>query len=512
MLFRSFPDGKGESLYGPGPSYPSVREHNAIDRQLSLTGDWIGKWFIWDGIRALDLLLEHEDVDNTRIGVTGNSGGGTMTAFAVACDPRITMAAPSCWITSWYHNGINEEPLDAEQCPPGILASGLEQTDLLLARAPNPIILLTQEQDFFDQRGSVEAFQRLSHVYKLLGAEHNAAYHVGPGGHNYWPDSREAMYEFFNHHAGINLPGKEPELQIESMKDLQCTVTGQTSDIENAKTLPMIIREISQKLVTERGEVAHGELINCVRKRLNLKQHDNVPDYRILRPWNERGYARPCTSHFLLETDEYGAQVIVTKLEDEYRSARPSKGSGQALLYIPHLSSDVELREDNHLRALESEYPAFFACDYRGIGESRPDTCRPDSFFGMYGSDYHYASYATMLGDTYVGWRVDDIISTLNWIASFGYDNVHLTAKGWGSIPAAMAALLDDRVKNVTLINAPISFTEIAETPMQKWPFSALLPGALVNFDLPDIYKALSTKKLQLIDPWNAVSGPDTNW
>jgi len=40
---------------------------------------------------------------------TGNSGGGTMTVFAVACDSRVTMAAPSCWVSSWHHNVINEE-------------------------------------------------------------------------------------------------------------------------------------------------------------------------------------------------------------------------------------------------------------------------------------------------------------------------------------------------------------------------------------------------------------------
>jgi len=108
------PDCKDESLFGPGPgpSYPSVPEHNAMDRQQTLVGDWIGRWFVWDGVHALDVLLEQEGVDSTRVGVTGNSGGGTMAAYAVACDPRITMATPSRWITSRYHNGINEEHFD----------------------------------------------------------------------------------------------------------------------------------------------------------------------------------------------------------------------------------------------------------------------------------------------------------------------------------------------------------------------------------------------------------------
>jgi pimeloyl-ACP methyl ester carboxylesterase len=169
------------------------------------------------------------------------------------------------------------------------------------------------------------------------------------------------------------------------------------------------------------------------------------------------------------------------------------------VLYLPHHSSDDELRADPRLRELATANPVFFACDYRGIGESRPDTCRPDSFFGLYGSDYHYASYATLFGESYAAWRVHDVLATLDWMASFGYDRVHLVAQGWGTIPGALAALLDDRVRQVTLIHAPNSYAELAEAPMQSWPFSAMLPGALTQFDLPDIYRELTARGLNRV-------------
>ncbi len=503
-----YPNGQGESLFGPGPSYPSVREHNALDRAMALTGDWIGRWFIWDGIRALDVLLEQENVDPTRVGVTGNSGGGTMTVFATACDPRVTMAAPSCWVTSWYHDGINEEPLDAEQCPPGVLAAGLEQSDLLLARAPQPVILLTQEEDFFDQRGSLEAFERLRHVYRLLGAEGNAAYHVGPGTHNYWLDSREAMYAFFNRHAGVEAAATEPKLVIEAVEMLRCTPTGQVSDLPGTSCVPAFTAARSRELAGKRGTPSGGELRHRVETLLHLPRRAGPPDYRILRAWNARGYARPHANQFVLETDpRFGAQAVVTKLEDVPRAARPARGSGPALLYLPHLSVDQELREDARIRELETQLPAFFACDYRGIGESRPDTCRPDSFFDSYGSDFHYASYASMLGDSLVAWRVHDVLCTIDWMASLGYDQVHLVAQGWGTIPGSLAALLDARVRQVTLIHAPNSFAELAEAPLPHWPFSSMLPGVLILFDLPDVYRELAGKNLREIESWGAAAG-----
>lgn len=492
-----YPDGQGESLFGLGPSYPSVREHNAADKELALTGDWLGRWFIWDGIRALDVLLAQDGVDRTRVGVTGVSGGGTMTAYAVACDPRLTMAAPCCWVSSWYHNLLNEEPLDAEQCPPGILAAGLEQSDLLLARAPNPLILLTEEQDFFDQRGSLEAFARLRHVYRLLGAEDRAAYYVGPGTHGYWQGAREAMCAFFNRHAGVVAPSPEGTLVLEKPETLRCTPTGQVSDLPGVRCVPAFTAARSRELAATRGTPAGAELRLRVTNLLQLPERHGPPDYRILRPWKARGYARSHANQFVLETDpRYGAQAIVTKLEDERRTSRPRRGGPAAVLYLPHLSSDQELREDERIRELELANSAFFACDYRGIGESRPDTCRPDSFFDLYGSDYEYASHATMLGESYVAWRVHDVLCTLDWMATFGYDQVHLVAQGWGTIPGALAARLDGRVTRVTLLGAPDSFATTVADPRQAWPFSALLPGALAHFDLPDLYRELAAKSL----------------
>ncbi|MBD3293156.1 MAG: hypothetical protein GF393_09545, partial [Armatimonadia bacterium] len=397
-------DGEGDSLVGNG-----VREHNFMARQQLLVGEFIGTWFAWDGIRAMDVLLQQENIDPTRIGVTGNSGGGNMTAYSVALDDRSTMSAPSCWIASWYHNGTNEEPIDAEQCALNALALGLEQSDLLVAQAPEPSLMITQEQDFFDQRGSLEARDRLRHIYDLLGAEDVFGYHVGPNVHGYWQDGREAMYAFFNEHADVDAPGREPDLQLEEDETLQVTETGQVDDM-GAKSVFDFTRQKSLRLAEQRGAPSGEELLRCVRGLLDLPERDGPPPYRVLRPWSKRGYARERANQFVLITEpEYNAQAVVTKLEDEYRTARPLRGEGPALLYLPHLSSDDELREDAYLRSLQETNEAFFACDYRGIGESRPVSCRPDKFFHLYGSDYHYASYALMLGESYVSWRVHDV-------------------------------------------------------------------------------------------------------
>ena len=84
-------------------------EHNLCNKMLLLQGDAFCKWRIWDGVRALDYLLTRPEVDTARVGVTGNSGGGTMSTYLWSFDDRFTMGAPSCYLTSFERNFDNEQ-------------------------------------------------------------------------------------------------------------------------------------------------------------------------------------------------------------------------------------------------------------------------------------------------------------------------------------------------------------------------------------------------------------------
>ena len=82
--------------------------HNRLNRQLMALGETMSDWRTYDGIRSVDYLLTRPEVDPARIGINGNSGGGTMTAMIFANDTRIMAAAPSCYITTFCHNVQNE--------------------------------------------------------------------------------------------------------------------------------------------------------------------------------------------------------------------------------------------------------------------------------------------------------------------------------------------------------------------------------------------------------------------
>ena len=511
------PIGQGERLQYPGgddEDGQKVRwgtlQHNYIGNPQLLVSDFFGTWRAWDGMCAIDYLLTRAEVDPARIGVTGCSGGGTMSTLLTALERRLTMSAPSCYVTSWRRDIENELAADAEQMVPNAHALLVGQHDLLLMNAPDALILLTAAEDFFDQRGSRESYARIEHIYKLLGAGELLDYYVGPGGHGYPPAMRDAMAAHFCQAAGLPVVAKDESFEEERQEALWCTQSGQVAELDPTWAWEFTAQR-SRELAAQRGAPSGEELLARVREVLELPERAGPPNARVLRLWNQRGYARPWQSHFVLDTDpRFGAQAIVTKLEDEARHAEPLSaqaagldvpGTGAAVLYLPHLSSDAELREDDFVRELEAANPAFFACDYRGIGESMPDAVKPDSFTSYYGSDYFYAAHATMFGESYVAWRVHDILSTLDWMGAYGYTQVHLVARGYGAIPGALAALLHPGVTRVTLIHPLTSYAEIAEAELYNWPLSAMIPSVLEHFDLPDVYRALAAKQLEVIDP-----------
>jgi dienelactone hydrolase len=501
------PVGQGERIQyltdNLKPRRVNVNEHIYEGNQMFLTGDSLSAWFAWDGIRAIDYLLSRSEVDPKHIGVTGVSGGGTQTSWMCGNDPRITMAAPACFVTTIRRNLENEEPGDTEQNPLRLLSQGLDHSDFYAAMAPKPVIFLGQEKDFFDIRGTEESFTRLRNLYQLLGAEQNIKLNVGPGFHDYPKSSREAMYSMFNKATKVSDTIVEPAVILEKEETLWCTPHGQVGE-SGPRTIFSYTKERSIELKLKRGNVNGEALKKAVIETLKLPSYDGVPDFRILRQVPDRNYPKKFSCTYVVET-EPGISALVYRLADEDIYYRPPTGLKRAILYISHQSADDELRNEPLLVQLIHDEPdsAIFACDLRGIGESQPNTTH-EPFSSPYGSDYLYSVFSIMLDYPYLGQKTYDLLRVINWIKSYGHQEIHLVAKGWGTIPSTFAAMFSDNVTQVTLKNALTSYSEIAENEEYNWPLQCLLPGVLRSFDLPDCYRSLRTKKLRQIEPWNA--------
>jgi len=266
-------------------------------------------------------------------------------------------------------------------------------------------------------------------------------------------------------------------------------------------------RDRARELASQRRKLSGKALTNGLTKLLSLPNRTAPPEYRVMR---ERVIRRNPVFRdygFVIET-ESGAGAPVFAMLHAIPKTAPLyyfPKAAEATLHIPHRSSLSEIIGGQISHSAEEK--VLFALDVRGMGEMTARTHKDEGedFFHPYRSDYLYAGEGLKLNEPYVGRRVHDILSTLDLMQANGYESIHLSGRGMGAIPAAMAALLHPMVKQVTLHNALLSYQGLTEDPRYDWPLSAMIYGVLENLDLPDILRELAaTKKLTVVDPWNS--------
>lgn len=473
--------------------------HNMMGKQLELVGEFFGMWRVWDGIRSLDYLLTRPEVDPDRIGLTGNSGGGTLTTWLWAVEDRFTMAAPGCFVTTFLHNLENELPADCEQYPPGVIGKGLDMADFFIAHAPKPVILLGQKYDYFDRRGLVSAHEDLRRFYNVLKApKENIACSLGPQGHGYSSHNQEAMVDFFCFHAGM----KHVRIsETEVLKDEELCATPKGNVIlAGSKPIYEMIAEKADEFAGKRKNLSAESLRERLIKLLNIPKERDIPYYRVLRQTNISGntYAR-----YAIETEQ-NIQVIMKK-----RMAKPEYSGTLDIqeivhLYIPHLSSEDDIINDPMVAELKKLYELHLL-DVRGLGESMPEDM--SQFLQPYGLDYMFHGYGLLLGESYIGRRVHDVLSTIDLLMHEGTSEINLYGRGQGAIIALFAAVIQDKIKSITLKNAPESYESWIHAPLVSWPSANFLRDTLKYFDLPNCMRIIKDK-LTIIEPWGADMKP----
>ena len=158
---------------------------------------------IWNGIRVIDFLSSLSDVDTTRIGVTGASGGGSQSFFIAAFDPRIALSVPAVIVASHTYGacpceiGFPIHHLDN--------ALGTNNVEIPALFAPKPQLVISVGKDMTCNTPSVE-FPYLQAVYSLYGkkdAIENA--HFADEGHDYGPSKRYVLYHFVAKHFHLDI-------------------------------------------------------------------------------------------------------------------------------------------------------------------------------------------------------------------------------------------------------------------------------------------------------------------
>ena len=150
-----------------------------------LVGQTMIGWRVWDVMRTLDYIATRPELDSNRVGLMGISGGGTVTTFATALEPRLKVALISGYLNT-FRDSVGSLSHCIDNYVPGIL-NWAEMHDIAGLIAPRPLFVESGEQDrIFPVHASVESVQAVRAIYQVFAAEDRIEQEVFPDEHAFW--------------------------------------------------------------------------------------------------------------------------------------------------------------------------------------------------------------------------------------------------------------------------------------------------------------------------------------
>lgn len=144
---------------------------------------------LWNSLRAVDFVSRLPDVDASRIGMTGPSGGGTQTMLLTAVDDRITFSAPVNMVSAYMQGG------DTCENAPG-LRVGTNNVEIAAMAAPRPMLIVSATGDW-TRHVPQEEFPEIQRVYELYDRKTNVSVAQFDAPHNLNEQSRNAVERYF---------------------------------------------------------------------------------------------------------------------------------------------------------------------------------------------------------------------------------------------------------------------------------------------------------------------------
>lgn len=462
----------GASLAGGATS-----QHSLAGAQALLLGQSFARYRIWDAKRALDYLLSRPEVEASRIGCTGCSGGGTLATYISALDPRIKVAAPSCYMNT-FRKLFAGEIGDAEQSLPDFLSSGLDLADYVELFAPKPWLIGSTIGDFFPLEGARQVYEESRRWYRIYDAEEKIRWAVGPGGHGTPTEIREAIYGWM---ILWLKDGKgdaaEQHIEMHPNFELRATETGQVSTALQGRDLDDVLRE---ELRNRKGQGTPAAMM------------------ATLQAWSPAPAGEPAQARVV---DETRTEAFIT--ERIVFEAEPGLELDGTLI-VPRaagLKPGVLVVET---AAMPSGLPMEIARAGAVVLALNPrGTPAPEESNRLLG-DWLANTQAWLIGRNLPGLRAFDIrrgIDVLSSRPDVDKSRIKAVARDTAGVWLLIAAALDTRIGGIWLDKTPHSLRAAFDGPLHRNLHDAVLPGFALKWDLADVASAIGPRAVLWTDP-----------
>jgi len=463
---------------------PPGNAHQIVGTQAFIAGTHVFNFMVWDAIRAVDYLVSRPEVDPKRIACTGCSGGGMMTTYVLPFEPRIAVAVPACNPCTWSHRVHANLSTDHEQVFFGAFAAGIDpRGDPLFCQVPKPLLINATSDDKLNPPFGVwELSTWLYKAYSAHGEPHRFQTSMVKAPHGYNQEQREVAYAWMLQWAGGDASNfREEDFPVEKEADTWCTPHGNVYREPQSRSPHDLVLEYLESHRPQR-EKTRSDLQVSIRKVLCLKDSVQMPEAEITG-----GGASPTLRAKVTKVaikPEAGIVLPAVWIES---SEKPS--DGPVIVYLNDKGKGSLAAEEVILRKLLDRGCRVFAVDLRGTGETAPDM--KEKFWDF------------LAGRPIFGQRVADVRTVIRYLSHSGSNGktIYVWAKGLGAIYAALAATLQDGVTGMVLEEPLLTFGQVVSTKVPAYRHEIILPGVLEEFDLPDVYKALSPMKVVLVNP-----------
>ncbi len=466
-----------------------VDQHWYVGRPAFLANWTLSGLRTWDGIRAVDYLVSRPEVDANKLAAVGCSGGGQMALLITAVDERIKVCAAS-------HPGgpMENAYLTGKRLPDKEIYS-------LIPPRPLRIIVGVDSKEEPRHREYLEDMQLFYEGFRV--GRQAAEIDVVPGPHSMNRSNRESAYEWLNKWFDKEREGKaENELKVEKEEDLWCT--------ESGNTLVSLGSETGQTLNAKRARQIYNPhkdlsvLKENIAERIGLNYSGDASLLNA-KTYDLHGIQDLTVEKLSFESEE---GIIIPSLLIKPRKIKPDS---PIYFYVSENGKPIGYQSPNLPFLLAKEGHIVFAVDVRGTGETSPTPSFSSNQFTGYTPLLRVhddlAIQSAEFGQTTLGMRTRDIIRGIDFLKSredLSNRRIITVGEGLGGLWALVAAVYDDRINNIVTVGTLPSYMPLLENKYYNnvWGYF-WVPGALKDFDIPDL-AALNASKQQLwIDPVN---------